>query len=325
MDGKILVVIEHRENEIREISWELLSGIGKWAESHEMELEGVLLGYNQEEFVDELAGSLSKLYYIEDKSLIVYTWEYYLNALIPLIKKVGPQLIILGHTSMGMDLGPRLSASMGSPYLPDCLDLEFNEGGLVVIRELFGGKLNCKVKAIPSEHYFLTLRSGIFNPGVERKGRKQVEKIAHKFDPEKFTTKFLELIKPPQEGVDISKADIVIGVGRGIGDKDKLKVVEELAEATGGALAATRPVIDNGWLSGERQVGQSGKTVKPKLYIACGISGASQHNIGVKKSETIVAINVDPRAPIYRIAHYGIVGDLFEIVPAITAKIRSMK
>ncbi len=325
MSGKILLIVEHRENEIREVVWELLSGIGKWAEDHKMKLEGVLLGQSQEEFVNELAGSLSRLYYVEDKNLVYYTWEHYLSALIPLIQKVRPSLVILGHTSMGMDLGPRLAASMCSPYLPDCLGLEFREVGLVVTRELFGGKLNAKVKAIPSEHYFLTVRPGIFNPSAARKGKKQVEKIPYTIDAKGFMTKWLELMKPSHEAVDISKSDIVIGVGRGIGDKDKLKVVEDLARATGGALAATRPVIDNGWLPGERQVGQSGKTVRPKLYIACGISGASQHNIGVKKSETIVAINVDPRAPIFRIAHYGIVGDLFEIVPAITEKIRSMK
>jgi electron transfer flavoprotein alpha subunit len=325
MNGKILVIIEHRENEIIEVSWELLSGIGQWAEDHKMELEGVLLGYDLEKIVEELGGYVGKLYYVEDRNLGVYTWEYYMQALVSLIQKAKPRLIILGHTSMGMDLGPRLAAATGSPYLPDCLDLEFIEKDLVATREIFGGKLNAKVRAVPSEHYFLTVRSGRYRtdaaPGVE----KRIEKISHMFDTTSLKTKFFELIKPSQEGIDISKSDVVIGVGRGIGDKDKMKVVEELAEATGGVLAATRPIIDNGWLPGERQVGQSGKIIKPKLYIACGISGASQHNIGVKKSETIVAINVDPRAPIFRIAHYGMVGDLFEIVPAITAKIRSTK
>lgn len=325
MENKILVIAEHRGEEIREITWELLSGIGKLVEGQEIEVHGVILGYNRWEFAEELSKSVDKLYYIEDKNLLFYTWERYLNALIPLIKEVRPKLIIMGHTNMGMDLGPRLAVTVDSPYLPDCLDLELEREALIVTRELFGGKISAKIKAASSESYVLTIRPGISTPSAERKEGKQVDKITQKFDKNGFMTQFLEMLEPSQEGVDIDKSDIVIGVGRGIGDKDKLRVVEELAKVTDGVLVATRPVVDNGWLPGERQVGQSGKTIKPKLYIACGISGASQHNIGVKKSETIVAINIDPRAPIFRIAHYGIVGDLFEIIPIIISKIRSVK
>ncbi|MBW2040324.1 MAG: electron transfer flavoprotein subunit alpha/FixB family protein [Deltaproteobacteria bacterium] len=325
MENKILVIAEHRAQEIREVTWELVSGVGKLAEDLSMELEGVILGHNCEELVEDLAESVIKLYHVEDEDLAFYTWESYLHALMPLIEEVNPLMVVMGHTTMGMDLGPRLAAAMNSPYMPDCINFTFDGDDLIVTRELFGGKLKSELKVAKGERYCVTLRPGIFDPEKVKRGGKDIEKTTPQLDKESFVTQFLGLLEPPEEGVDITKSDIVIGVGRGIGDRDKLKVVEELAEVTGGVLAATRPVIDSGWLPKERQVGQSGKTVKPELYIACGISGASQHTIGMKKSGTIVAINNDPRAPIFNIAHYGIVGDLVEILPAITSRIRSVR
>ncbi|RLB07103.1 MAG: electron transfer flavoprotein subunit alpha/FixB family protein [Deltaproteobacteria bacterium] len=325
MRGKILVIVEHRAKEIREITWEILSGLKSLIDNYDMELQAVVLGHRIDSLVGELAESVAKLYYIGDEELEFYTWERYLYALIPLIEEVGPKLIIMGHTSTGMDLAPRLSAAMDSPYIPDCLNFRFDGEDLFVTRELFGGKLNSEIKAAKNKSYFLTLRPGIFTPKGEKGQQKQVKGIATAFDKKGFLTQFLGLLEPPREGIDITKADIIIGVGRGVGDREKVKVVEELAKVTGGVLAGTRPVIDSGWLPKERQVGQSGKIVKPKLYIACGISGASQHTIGMKKSEIIIAVNNDPHAPIFKVAHYGIVGDLFEILPAITSKIRSVK
>ena len=324
MAVKTLVIAEHRGEEIRDVTWEILSGLDKLAGAHGMEVHAVILGYGHERLAQELSGAVAKLYYMESEELKFYTCERYLSALMPLIKEVNPKLVIMGHTAMGMDLAPRLAAAMDSPYMPDCIDFGFDAGCLIVTRELFGGKLRSEVKAVEDQSYVLTLRSGVFAPKA-REGEKQVEKMVPQLGEKGFLTQFLGLTEPPKEGVDITKADIIIGVGRGIGDKDKLQLVEEFAEVTGGVLAATRPVIDKGWLPKERQVGQSGKIVKPKLYVACGISGASQHTIGIKKSETIVAINVDPHAPIFNIAHYGVVGDLFEILPAIISKIKSIK
>jgi len=326
MTNRILVIGEHGNNVIRDVTWEMVAQMGQIADKFDMDVQATILGHDCEEMGQTLSEYVEHLYYISDVNLSNYTWECYLHALTPLIDKVDPSLIVLGHTAMGVDLGPRLAATLDCSYLADCIDFTFDGDDLVVTRELFGGKLLSKLKVARSNRYCITMRpSGMGETETDKRSVNNFTEITPALDTEGFMTQFLDLLAPPEGDVDITKAEIVIGVGRGVSDKDKVKVVQTLADAVGGVMAATRPVIDSGLLPKERQVGQSGKTVKPKIYIACGISGSSQHIIGMKKSETIVAINSDPKAPIFNIAHFGIIGDLNEIVPVLTSGIQSRK
>jgi electron transfer flavoprotein alpha subunit len=232
-------------------------------------------------------------------------------------------LVLAGHTSYAYDLAPSLATELEAPLLTDCIDLAFEGSRLVGTRQIYGGKLNARVTCTESSLYMATLRQGSFQPPPETSG--QIEKINTTIDEEPEYRRFLEYIEEAIGDVDITKADVVIGVGRGIKEEQNMSVVQQLADALGGVLACSRPVVDAGWLSKDRQVGSSGKTVKPKLYLAVGISGAFQHVTGMKGSDTIVAINKDPNAPIFADADYGIVDDLFKVIPSLTQKITEMR
>ena len=321
--NSILTVVEHRMGKLREVSYEAISFASSIAKQKNLKLTSVLLGENLNEIATEVAFFVDKFFYLDGKELKYYTNERYILALDELIKELDPLLIIMPHSIVGMDLAPRLATHLNASYIPDCLDISILDDGLKATREIFGGKIIAQYVTADTGRYVATIRPGIYAISEEKNKNKEIIKKEISFNDVTFNTEFLELIEPTEADIDISKADIVIGVGRGIGDKENLPIVEELAELLGGVLAATRPVVDNGWLPKSRQVGQSGKTVKPKLYLALGLSGSSQHVLGMKNSHHIVAINNDPQAPIFNIADEAILGDVLEVVPALINKIKA--
>ena len=319
----ILTMIEHRNSEIREVSWEVLAAAENICSRFSLAMTTAILGHECDSLIEDVVKRVSVLHYLEAEQLKYYSCDRYCYALESLIKKLEPRIILLPHTIQGMEIGAYLAASLKVPYLPDCLDLAFESGSWQGIRELYGGKVRGEFLSSSSDTLIISLRPGTFDYFDAGNPECEILKESIDVNGKEFLSKFIELILPEPGDVDITKFDIVIGVGRGLGDKEKIGLFEQFADALGGTLAASRPVVDMGWLPRERQVGQSGKTVKPKLYIACGISGASQHLMGMKGAKNIVGINVDPNAPIFNVADFGIVGDMFEVIPPMVEAIKS--
>jgi electron transfer flavoprotein alpha subunit len=321
--GLILSLIEHRNDSIRDVSWETLGAAKKLCSQADLEMAAVVLGYDCDDLVTRVSAHVNPLYYLQSEQLKYYICDRYCIALETLIKEVKPMIMLLPHTAQGMELGATLAARLKIPYLPDCIDLLFQEGYWVGIREIFTGKVKGEFQAARSNTVIVSLRPGIFKSiSTQKIKEKKILESSVNFKTNMFLTEFLNLVEPEKSDIDITKSDVIVSVGRGIGDKEKIPLFEELADVLGGTLAATRPVIDIGWLPKERQVGQSGKTVKPKLYFAFGISGAYQHILGMKNAQTIIAINKDPRAPIFNVADFGIVGDMFEVTRPLIEKVK---
>jgi len=234
-------------------------------------------------------------------------------------------LTMMGHTSYGVELAPSLATALNLPLATDCIDLTFENETFFVTRQMYGGKVNVRAVVRKSESYIATVRPATFQPQKPESMNGEITEIASPLTEEITEKRFIEYVLPPPGGVDITAADVLVGIGRGIKDEKNLPMMEELAKALGGVLACSRPIVDKGWLPSDRQVGTSGKTVKPKLYIAVGISGAFQHVLGMKNSDLIIAINKDPNAPIFSFADYGVVDDLFKIVPQLKEKIYELK
>jgi electron transfer flavoprotein alpha subunit len=319
----ILALVEHGQGQIRDVTFEVLTFGRKMAEETGGKLHAVLLGHGMEKMVDPIKPWAHRVIVADDPAFENYTAETYQAALSKLIGREKPYLTILGHSSVGMGLGPSLGTEMDLPFSTDCLGLERSDDGLTVIRQMYDGKLNARVKLRPSEGYVITLRSGTVTPEGGDLGGEVVSIQDLTVQPEH--TRFIEYIEPVVGDVDITKADVVVGIGRGIKEDKNLPLVEEFADAVGGVVACSRPIADAEWLPKDRLVGSSGKTIKPKLYIAIGISGSFQHLVGMRNSATIIAINKDPNAPIFNDADYGIVGDLFQVIPALRNKVAELK
>ena len=311
---------------MRDITFEMLTKALEIAEKTNADLTAVLLGKNVREHAKTLSEYSKRVLLVEDDKLDNFNSDVYQRVLSYLIKQRKPTLTVIGHTSYGVELAPRLAASLGIPLATDCIDFGFEGETFAVTRQMYGGKVNAKAVLRKSESYMVTVRQAAFQaqkPPTPMNG--QIEEIPSPLAEEITTKRFLEYILPPPGGVDITAADVIVGIGRGIKDQSNIPMVEELAKSLGGVLACSRPIVDKGWLPSDRQVGTSGKTVKPKLYIALGISGAFQHVLGMKNSDLIIAVNKDPKAPIFSFSDYGVVDDLFKIVPALKAKISEIK
>ena len=322
--NEVFALVEHRQGVIRDITYELLTCGRKLAEKKNTKLTAVLLGHNTEKFIENLKSKAHHLMVIDNEIYKEFNAETYQITLSEIIKKQSPMLTLIGHTAFGWDLCPSLATQMDIPFTTDCLDIEITDNKLKVIRQMFDGKLNARVLLRENPSYMITLRSGCF-PAEEANLSAEIEKIEAPVTSEPDYRKFIEYIEAAVGEIDITKADILIGVGRGIKEQTNIPVIEDFAKAVGGVLACSRPIVDAGWLPKDRQVGSSGKTVKPKLYIALGISGAFQHIVGMKASDTIIAVNKDPNAPIFNEADYGIVDDLFKVVPVLKDKIMELK
>lgn len=322
--SEIFVLIEHRQGVIRDISYELLACGRKLVEQKNSSLTAVLLGYNTAEFVESLKSQAHRILVIDNEVFRNFNSESYQMALYEIMKKENPFITLIGHTAFGMDLCPPLAAQLESPFATDCLDVEIEKNTLTVTRQMYDGKLNAKVKLRESPSYLLSIRSGC-SPAEDSNLKAEIINMDSPLTTTPDYRKFIEYIEAAVGDIDITKSDIVVGVGRGIKEKENLALVEDFAKAIGGVVACSRPIVDAEWLPKDRQVGSSGKTVKPKLYIALGISGAFQHIMGMKNSETIIAINKDANAPIFNEADYGIVDDLFKVLPALKEKIVEMR
>jgi len=273
------------------------------------------------------AKKVARVRLIEDPKLDPYTPDPYVAALKQAILAEKPDLVLFPHTYQVRDWVPRLAAALDAPFVSDVIGHRVEGNRVVFTRQPYQGKLNADVAFVAEPPHLASLQAGAYPGSTAVAGDHPAEIIAQKVDlaDVEARTQVLETFQAVADKVDLGRAEIIVAVGRGIGKQEKLPVVEELAKALGAQLAASRPVCDNEWLPMDRQIGSSGQTVAPKLYIAIGISGAIQHVVGMKNSGTIVAINKDPNAPIFGIADYGIVGDLFEVVPALTAKVREIK
>ena len=319
---KILAVLEHQGGRLHRMSWEALAA----AQELGSEVEAALIGSGLAALVEEVAGKKAdRVFSVEHPLLENYTADGYTAAAAALIRKVNPDLVLFPHTYQTRDFAPKLAARFERTLVSDAVAARVEAGSAVFVRQFFQGKLNGDVRTLGPGPHFASLQAGAWRADKLAEGSAAVEL----FTPELSPSQIRQIPEPPfreaERAVDLTAAEIIVAVGRGIGEKEKLPVVEDLAAALGAELAASRPICDAGWLPMERQVGSSGQTVSPKIYLAVGISGAIQHLVGMKGSKTIVAINKDPHAPIFEVADYGIVGDLFEVVPALAEEIRRAK
>ncbi|AKG92162.1 electron transfer flavoprotein alpha subunit apoprotein [Geoglobus ahangari] len=283
--------------------------------------EAVVIGSSISSHAEKLAKYADKVWKIEDASLENYNPELYVDVLLQLFQKEKPDVVLIANSSRGSEYAPLLATKLNAPIVTDIVGLDVSDG-VKATRYIFQGKLLVDVLVKQADTYVFTVRQGVFKEEKQASGEVVDAGIKPSVTPKR---EFSQIIEPEAGEVDITQADIIVSVGRGIEDASNIELAEELAELLGGVVAGSRPVIDNGWLPKDRQVGISGKTVKPKLYLALGISGAFQHIMGMKDSELIIAINKDPEAPIFGVAQYGVVGDIFEVVPALIDKLREIK
>lgn len=313
--GEILVLVEHRDGQLREITYEMLALANHVGAENGLDVTALLLSKESSAFRDQVKGACDRIVTIDDGELADYSADYYIEAMGGIIGSRSPQMVVIGHTAMGMDLAPAIAMRSGMPLVTDCLDVTLKDGELEAVRQIYGGKINAYQTMKPAEQYMITLRPGCF-PGEADQGKSaEAESLPAPAWKDLRGRKFLNYLEAELEDVDITAADILVSVGRGIGKPENIPIVEEFAESIGATVSCSRPVADKEWLPKSRQVGTSGKTVKPKVYIALGISGAFQHQAGMKNADTIIAVNTDPKAPIFNVAHYGIVGDLLQVVP----------
>jgi len=320
MTGEILVLAEQRGGELRDVTFEMLTlanGLGK---EHGLTVTALFLGNGASDLAHKLTRACDTVLVMEDPELANYDADHYLTALDQLIKDRRPFLTIVGNTSMGMDIVPALAARLSLPLVTDCVGVSVVEGRLEVLRQIYGGKINAKLTMKPSDRYLISLRTGSFDAEAEQGKSGSMETVPAPSWANLRGRKFLTYLEAVLEDVDIGSADILVSIGRGIGKPENIPLAQEFADSIGATLSCSRPVADEQWLPKSRQVGTSGKTVRPRLYIALGISGAYQHQAGMKNSDTIIAVNTDPKAPIFNIAHYGIVADMLEVMPKLTEK-----
>jgi electron transfer flavoprotein alpha subunit len=263
---------------------------------------------------------------IDHPLLAEYTADGFTAALAQLIERERPDLVLLPHTYQVRDFAPKLATRLGRVLVSDAIKVERSDGdGFLVARQLFQGKMNASYRASGPGPHFVSIQAGAYRADTLQPGPAAVETFTPQLDASMIRARPQPRFRESQRAVDLTAAELIVSVGRGIREQDNIGIVEALAQAMGAELAASRPICDNGWLPMERQVGSSGQTVSPKVYMAVGISGAIQHLVGMKGSKCVVAINKDPNAPIFEVADYGVVADLFEFVPALTAEVKKAK
>lgn len=318
----IAVIAEHRKGELAEISLELLACGRKLADDTKVQLHCFLLTEKTEPF-KALPLAADKLLIIQHKLLAEFNPDACLKALIPALKELSPALVLLGNTSSGMDLAGALSTALNAKVVGNASQLTAEGGKFVVTSKIYGGKILSRCEISEGAGIALLSAGNYPKEGGMRKQLPEVETVEPHVAMEPPRIVFREYIEPEVVGVDIAKVPILVAAGRGIESQDNLEMMEELAEALGGAVCGTRPLIDQEWLPRSRQVGRSGMTVKPRLYLALGVSGAPEHVEGMKDSELIIAVNQDKSAPIFDVAHYGSVADLFDVVPPLVERLKA--
>jgi electron transfer flavoprotein alpha subunit len=325
MSNGILVFVEHRAGVFSKHSFEAIAAAQDLASQMQQTVTAVVLGADNVALANEVAVyDVAGVVYANNAKLGDYTPDGYTDAMERVIRQLDPQLVIMPHTYLVRDFAPKLAARFEKSLISDCIRAKAADGAITFTRRIFLGKIDADVISDGASPVFATFQSGAYRADQAKKGSgapvkaMEVEVGEIRMTPE-------EPFQEVKQAVDLSKAEIIIAIGRGIKGKENIALAEKLAEVLGGDIAASRPICDAEWLPIDRQIGSSGQTVAPKLYIALGISGAIQHLVGMKNSGTIVAINKDPEAPIFDIADYGIVGDLFEAVPVLTEELKKIK
>ena len=319
MARDILVLVEHAEGKVDSITAQLLAIGHRLAEEMGVKLLAAAIGHQLAGIATDLRGrDIDKIILVDNPALNAGAAEVQAQVIAELAKKLAPHLILIGYSLIGMELTPAIASKLGMNALTNCVNVEIRDGAVTVTRPLFDSTVHAEIALDENETAVIALQKGSFAPLEPSSKQAIVESIDLDVKNIPSRIRVLAITEAPRGDVDIAKAEIIVAVGRGIGNEDKIHFTAELADALGGVLACSRPVVDVGWLPRERQVGASGKTVTPKVYVACGISGAIQHLTGMRDSKRIIAINKDPNAPIFQVAHVGVVGDLFEIVPALT-------
>lgn len=325
MSNGILVFVEHRGGVFSKHSFEAVAAAQDLAAQLQQPVHAVVLGADNSALAQEVAAyDVAKVVYANNAKLADYTPDGYTDAMERVIRQLDPQLVVMPHTYLVRDYAPKLAARFEKSLISDCVRAKVTDGAITFTRRIFLGKIDADVTSDGAAPVFATFQSGAYRADQARKGSgSPVETMEVEVGEIRMTPEapFQEV----KQAVDLSKAEIIVAIGRGIKSKENIALAEKLAEALGGDIAASRPICDAEWLPIDRQIGSSGQTVAPKLYVALGISGAIQHLVGMKNSGTIVAINKDPEAPIFDIADYGIVGDLFEAVPVLTEEIKKIK
>ncbi len=323
MSEKLYVLIDSSEGRICSASWEALALGQRISEEMKYSLHPLLLGKEARPLAEQAAQKRAdSVLLVQDEKLAGYDPDIHREALRQILGEDQPYLLLMGHIYQNIDLAPKLSAAIQKGLVTDCIGYRREKGELIFVRQMFRNKINADIRIDSSHPWIVTTQVGAFSSDdLEEKITSIVERSVDlsSCQPRR---KVIETIRGVKEKVDLSRAEIIIAVGRGIKEQANLKVVEELADILHAPIAASRPVVDNEWLGRDRQIGSSGQTVAPRLYIACGISGAIQHVVGMKNSGCIVAINKDPNAPIFNVATYGIVGDLFEVIPALIKNLK---
>ncbi|HEX8872936.1 MAG TPA: electron transfer flavoprotein subunit alpha/FixB family protein [Candidatus Acidoferrum sp.] len=323
---KILVITEQRLGKWNNSSFETLAAAQQIASSSPSSVSAVVIGKGVASLANEVASkNVAEVLLVEHDLLENYTPDSYCLALKQVIEAAKPDLVLFPHTYQVRDFAPKLAAQLGKGMVGDCIGFRAEGDKLVFVRQMFQGKTAADVTFMGAAPWFASFQSGAFRADLlaaHAGGSAPVHPVAVVLKAEDIRTTPLELFKEAKSAVDLTQAPLIVAVGRGIKAPENIAQAEALAKALGGEIAASRPICDEGWLPMERQIGSSGQTVAPKLYLALGISGAIQHVVGMKGSRTIVAINKDQNAPIFEIADYGVVADIFEIMPALTEELQ---
>ncbi len=322
--GNIIVLAEHRQGALRDVSFEMMAIAPKLAADMGGEAIVLLIGSGMDAMAKKLASFGSKVMVVDDPLFENFNAEKYQKVLSALIDDLKPALVMTGHTAQGVDFMPALAVEKNLPLVAEAVALEFKENVLKATRQLYSGKVNAIVAFKPADTYLVTFREGVVE-SPEGVAEGAIEKVDSPLKEDLLYRNFVEYIEAEVGDVDITQSDVLVSVGRGLKEDKNLPVIEELAQAIKADIAGSRAATDAGWIPHDRQVGTSGKSVKPKLYIALGISGAFQHVAGMKGAKTVVAINKDPEAPIFSVADYAIVDDMFKVVPKLTEKLKELK
>lgn len=316
----VWVFAEQRDGELMDVAVELLGEGRKLAEEVGCELSAVLLGDNVRNLSEDLfAFGADKVYLSENENLKQYTTDGYTKVLSQMVEEYKPEIVLFGATHIGRDLAPRVAARVDTGLTADCTKLEIDpeEKGLMQTRPAFGGNIMATIICPKHRPQMATVRPGVMEKAERRDKREDQELIEFKNDvvAEDIRIKILDVVKAGKASVNLADSEVIVSGGRGLDKKEGFELLEKLAEKLGGVVGASRAAVDAEWIDHDHQVGQTGKTVRPELYIACGISGAIQHIAGMQSAKTIVAINKNPDAPIFKVADIGIVGDVYEVLP----------
>jgi electron transfer flavoprotein alpha subunit len=326
MPNTILVVVEQREGKLNRVSWETMAAGQEIAAKTGWNLEAAVLGSGLSAIGAEVAQKkASKVYALESPRLQPYTADAFVHALKEFIAARSPQLVLMPHTYQVRDFAPKLATGLGRTLISDAVGYKHEGGKLLFTRQMFQGKFAADVAFTGDAPWFVTFQNGAFRGDKAEGGSAAVETVNVEVPENAVRNRPDEIFKEAKQAVDLTQAEIIVAVGRGIKEQKNIEIARQLAEALGGELAASRPICDSGWLPMDRQIGSSGQTVAPKLYLALGISGAIQHIVGMKGARAIIAINKDSEAPIFEIADYAVVGNLFDIVPPLIEEMKKAK